>query len=463
MDARYPAQDFLHRLVDAGSDLGRQLVPALDLPLRAYLRGLIPAGPAAWNRHLGHLTEGLARYLRDRGQPDIDGVCSRFLAAPVIQQADHSHLLLDREVFLNNFLFALACREAGVPQMITSQCSTVSCLSRREPISGPVFLRTRGRLYRILPFSNRTLKDSSFCALPGPMVMTFDDLQAGATPADDPVLGRFIGRRIEDAVLGYRACNDEIWNCLSGSELLPRVGVDESLASEVVALHLEDPSSPLRALIFDPPVRDCFLEVKRQMVSARENLAVNRASPDFFWYRKGSRLVPVILAGMGKAAAFVLETQGTELPVPPEPFSLARALREGVVYADRILAYFVRCLLPGVVAVGGTSQQDYVWLYQRMFAECQQRVPFLDEADATRITRIGASRLGGAPLLELDEEQQRLLTYLGPDTKLCDFANAFLDELVGRTIGRLDCASYFEQLMARARTRESMSSLRTQC
>ncbi|KRV46480.1 hypothetical protein AQ490_11315 [Wenjunlia vitaminophila] len=452
----YPAEPFLQRLTAAGSDLGGQLGRCLDQPLRRYLAGLVPRAGTGHAGHLGRLATALVRWLGERGVTDPDGVADHLLRVPVIQQADHANLLLDRETFLNNYLFHLACSHAGARVMVVSQCSTVSCLSRRVPVTGPVFLRTRGSLYRVFPFSKRRYKDSTFCCLPPPLTMTLERLEGdGPAAADDPVLGSLVGRVWPDPAEAYRRCNEEIWSSLALDHSVRRVAVDESLAAECAADHLLDPASPLRHVVFDPRVRRAFLGVKRELVARPDNLAVNRAAPDFFWVRRGSRLHPVVLREEGGTAVMVVETDGAAVPVPFAPRPVAAALRAGVLHTDRVLAYLVRCLLPGVVAVGGTSQQDYVRLYVRLLTETHRRVPFLDAAEVATVTTPGLSRLGGMPLLHLDHPATLPLTHLSPTTDLAAVARQVLDQRVGHTIGTLSCARYFDEALARSEAVEA--------
>jgi hypothetical protein len=440
--SRYPASEFVGRLCDAGSQLGSQLRGVLDVRLRDYLATMPAVAPSPPNRYREWLARAFERTLIAHGD-DGGRAAAHLLATPVIQQADHANLLLDPETLLNNYLFAVGCREAGVPIMLTSQCSTVSCIARRQPVAGPTFLRTRGCLYQVLPFSKRTLKDASFCALPGPVSLTFE-LRAGSWRADaDPLLAPFVGQSAHGAPEAYRRANQALWRRL-GIEDVTWVVVDESTTSETIATHLADPTSALTRLVLEPPVRDRFLRHKRAIVASPTNLAINRAAPDFFYYRSGSRLVPLVLRGEGAHATLELETTGAPCPVPLEAAALAEALRTGVIYGDRVLAYLARCLLPGVVAVGGTSQQDYVDCYRQMMLATHGDVAFLDADEVATLRRPDLSRIGGAALTELTGELARVVAELGRDARLADIDGLILDRTVGATLGTLACARYLE-------------------
>jgi hypothetical protein len=433
----YPATEVVRRLAAAGSDLGEQLERSLDLPLRAYLAGLIPAPESSPNEHRVRLVGAVERYLNAHGDFDVDAVCDHLLRVPVMQQADHSNLLFDAETFLHNVVFFWAAHQGGAQIAIMNQCSTVSCLSRRVPVLGPTFLRTRSSLLRVFPIPKKHLKDSTFCFLPGPVTMTLDRLEGSCDVPNDPVLGPLIGRTFPDAPTAYRIVNDELWRSLDLDHSVRRVALDAAVYADVMAEHLEDPTSPVHRLLFDPAVRDTFLQTKRRLVDDPDNLVVNRAAPDFLWWRKGARLYQVVLVGEGDQAGWFIEATGAPMPVPYEPAVFAEALRTGILHPDRIITYLVRCLLPGVVAVGGVAQQDYVKLYRRMFLEAHAETPFLTADDVAQLERTDLSRLGGRALVEPTVESANFTRFLGPATPLHEFEAMSLDRTVGETIGEL--------------------------
>jgi hypothetical protein len=422
--------------------LAKQLLPKLNISVRHYLRGLIPDKPAKQSRYFKYCTNALEKYLILRGHSDVDDTCNHLFHVPIIQQADHSNLLLDKETFLNNFMFYLACREAKVNKMITLQCSNVSCLSQRRPVVGPTFLRTRRNLYNVFSFSKTKLKDSNFCSLPRPVQMSFEVIEGSSVDQHDNFLSQFIDKKFVSAPEAYRICNNVIWSSLDSHATVSMVMIDDDMTSELAILHIADTTSPIYRLLFEAPVRDCFIKIKRQFVNSISNLAINSDVPDFFWYRNGSKLVSTKLIGFDKDAYFVLEHTTERLPIPYSPLGITQALRAGVIYVDRIVAYLMRCMLPGIVALGGTSQQDYLNHYKQMILAAHQEHPFLDASDIEEISREDLSRFGGNPLIELDLEQQAIVANLSPSTDLARFAATFLDCTVGDTIGSFSCAEY---------------------
>lgn len=447
-------QDLLERLLDAGSSFGRQIADAAELPLGTYLCQLYSDLPPTNASAMRHLLTGLGRVLEATGCEDVSAVCDEFYARPVIQQADHANLLLDTETFLNNLLFHVAAAESRATYAITSQCTTVVCFSRRIPPTGPVFLATRGALWNVFGRSKNEYRRSSFVGLTGPVEVVLAPLRQDSPAGDDPVLERMRGRRFENAAQCYRVLNDEVWSGLDVNQSVCRIQVDESMTSLVIAEHLRDPASPINRLFFEREVRTAFRTAKQAAVASHRNLAINRATPEWLWVRRGSRLLAVDhLDNDGTAR---LE-DGTPLGIPWTPAALAGALEHGEIYGDRVVSYLARSILPGAVAVGGTVQQDYVQTYVDILREADRVVPFLDDGVVASMSHPSISRLGGAPLIELGSREHELFDWLGPASDLKAWLATTLARTVGSTVGALSCAWFYDHLLGRAACRRAAS------
>lgn len=419
------ARGFLSAVSEIAPRFAGAIPSGPDVSLRQYLKESVApsiAGPRS--PFLEHAAKALHTFLTQTqnglswSSSRADDACTEFLAFPVMQQADHSGLLLETEILLNNVLFAVGISLHGRERMFTLQCSTVKCVTRLNPVCGPGYLHLAGDTYRVFDFSKRTLKDTNVCCLPGSVSFW---LRTEGGVALDRVDTSVRYRNAEDAFL---AANAALWGEGSGVE---RVAVDERYTSELVALHVEDRSSPVHALLFDDLVRKTCLAIRDEY--ARKHGQFVSSVTDFFWLRRDSRLLPVRLVspnGLGET--------------PFTPAGIASALREGRLYADKYIAYLVRCLLPGIVAVGGTSQQDYLALFQQLTCEVHSKHPFIDEGVMTYV-RDDLSRLGGRPLLEPDAELQRLLDTSSPGALPAQL-DTQLDRMVGDTIGTLSCARY---------------------
>ncbi|GAB4566621.1 MAG: hypothetical protein Tsb007_39730 [Rhizobacter sp.] len=443
------------RLHRAGSELGAQLVASAALPLQAYLSTLVPSGPARASLSLSLLIEALARHLHDQREPDADDWCEALVRHPMIQQADHSSLLLDHETLLNNVLFATAARLSGVRRVVTVQCSSVSCITQRAPFRGPPFLHSRGVQFNVFGRSIRTYAHAAFCALAGPVRSSFAPM-AGSTVSlsGDPLLAKWIDHPWPSALDGMRHMNNALWRAMGGDELAQLLILDDRLSNELIALHVERPDSPIHRLLFDLTARQTFLTTKRSLVARPSNIAVNRAEPDFFWFRRDQRLLPVVMHDEGRRPVCVDGMSESLLDTMSSPRAVADALRCGVLVPDRVLIYFARCLLPGVRAIGGTSQQDYVALYRELLIECDRELGLLDAAERANLAGPTPTRLGGAPLIELSAEMELALAMSGLDVDWTGLLEPVMLRPLADTVGHFRCANYLERGIARASERQ---------
>lgn len=430
-------------LVVAGSDFGRQMAAQSDLPLREALCRLLTTDDVPPpNPHRERLAAALHTDLDRRGDPDAELAAQTLLRHPLIQQADHSNLLLDEETFINNWLHHLACRLRGESVMLVSQCSTVACLSARQPIAGPVFLRTRGQIWQIFGHSKRRLKNAHFCLLPPPLRLELPDEGARA------LCGHPEKRDFADAPEAYRYANAHFWAALDLPGDVRRIATDESMTADLLAMHLEH-EGPLRSLFFDPDVRETFLRCKREYVRSRHNLGINRALPDLLWLADGTRMNEVEWGDDGPR----WRSGGEPLPIAWTPADVTVALRSGRAYPSRFIAYTIRCLLPGVVALGGSVQQDYVQGYRRILLATDTLRPFLSAAERATIEWSGASRISGRPLLEPDAALAAAIQNLSSYQDIAEFEELLLNRPLGATIGRLSAVGFYWDILQRVNTR----------
>lgn len=432
-------------LARAGARIGTDLDAAWTTSLRDYLARLSPRNPVVANSHFVKLQKATQAYFGKRCDGPGCDWAEALSKAPVIQQADHSFLLLDRETFVNNYLFAIAADLAGFERVITIQCSTVSCLSRRKPLRGSPFLNWRGTTYNIFGLSKQFYKNCAFGLIRGPVTAQFIPMDGDAAkPDEDPFLAPFLGRKWERADDAFFEMNRELWQmCKAG--LRCELGIaDDRLTSELIALHIEDPGSPVHRLVFDRRIRDAFLARKRELIRSPHNISINRPEPDYFWYRElGSpRLRPLMFRPGRDTIEYEKSGVSVDYPGDFAPDKIARALRNGTLFPDIVLIFIARCLLTGVDAIGGASQQDYVDLFRRMLLECDRETNLLSDDERKTVERPLPSRLGGAVLVGHGSVLDQVLQSMEPFTNLMPRISGLLNLTVGEAIGDLADASY---------------------
>lgn len=404
MTGRTSQQDpplIFQRLMNDGFILPQKIADHLHQPLDSYLKSVIPGPKIEKNSAYYSLVEVMERYLEKYRDPACGSIQSLLDKTPIIQQADHSHLLFNQETFLNNILHARGVALNGHSHIFVSQCSTVSCLSRRSPPAGPFFLNIDDGFYKISPVSNRTMKDGNFCTIPGPISLEPIHLAGPKNHYFEEFLSAVAKGTYETPQAAFRFVNNEIWGMFAHESPIQRISFDEDLTSMLAIFHLQDKSSPLYRLIFDQRIRRAFLSIKRHYIAHQKAKSVNFPTPDFFWLKKKSKLRALECDISGSTDRYIVFENGEYIDFDVTPENVIKGLEKRYIYVDRIISYLLRCILPGVVALGGTSQQDYMNLYQKILLELHEETSLFDDFPIKEMCAPHLSAFGGAPLIEV--------------------------------------------------------------
>jgi hypothetical protein len=140
------------------------------------------------------------------------------------------------------------------------------------------------------------------------------------------------------------------------------------------------------------------------------------------------------------------------VPIEFSPDSLHDALIEERLYPDQFLAYFSRCLLPGVAAVGGAVQQDYMQVFRHILLNSHARYPFFTE-EFQIVAGNEHSLLGGAAIIEPSEELKQFLRDLGPHVSFDQMFDSLGSLSLGECMGSLEHLAYWDGIVARYRGR----------
>lgn len=440
-DCHLPA--VLKDLRQQNFELVKKIENHLTSTLEQYLKSIIPNSVTNKNRYYRLLVMAMERYLEKHNDPASDIIENLLDISPVIQQADHSNLLLDEETFMNNLLHMIACSLNGISHIISSQCSTVSCITRRHPYTGPTFLRIAGKQIRLTNISNRLLENSNFCTLPNPFHFVINgDYQIFNSKEMLPFLKEIDRKIFKNAESAFRYVNNYIWNNIPYTSNVKRVAFDESMVSELAALHIEQKEGVFYRLLFDKKLRDTYIRKKNEYIRAKNNKVINLTYPDFFWLKKKTKLRALSYKTNEKLPSFTIAETNEEANILFTPDALARELRNKNIYVDRMMAYLLRCLLPNVVAIGGTSQQDYLLGYQQIFLDTHSEVPFLDQDCLEQFNNSSMSRFGGYPLIKMGSQASFPLNEFGQLNNIDTFVSTNINRKLIQTIGDFSCASY---------------------
>lgn len=437
------AAKILQQLHQRGYVLAERLSAALHMPLGEYLKTIAQA-PALQpdNSSVQLLLECLRTQLRKGGYEIADELCLGFARNPVMQHADHAALLLDQDSFLHNALLAAGLALVGQTVMFSNQCTTISCLSRRHPVAGPTFLRNNNSLYSVFGQSKRLLKDSSFCGLPGPLQFSFEKIESNSAGGRTPLLDILKGQTYPTAPAAYRAANKVIWNALGRSLKVERIGIDEELTCNLALRHIEAGDSAYYRLICDASIRDVYLALRHSFIASDKNRCLPQNSTDHFFYLYEGKLHSLDAVTKGGVPGYVLRGSRSNLYIDGNAGKLIELLRAGLLYPDLLGSYLTKFMLTGAVAIGGTSQQDYVDHYTHLLLDTDKAVSFLLPQERKIISAGTSSRLGGVVLCELNDEAKYFIQHLQTQGDIASLLQPLLLQPVATTIGALSCASY---------------------
>jgi hypothetical protein len=430
------------RLAACRSTLGRYLQSVGHRSLGQHLDALMSAFSPTRSLSFRLCLETLYRHLSQRADCDAQACCDGLRALPAIQQADHASLLLDQETLLNNLLFALGAQRAAASTIITVQCSSVSCIARRHPHKGPPFLHTRDGRYDIFGMSTRTYSRAAFSELPGPVAANFVPSPTSRSLNKDALIGPLQGTRWAGPLECFEAINAKLWDALGGTQMPKLTILDDRFSYELVAAHLDARESPLHRLVFDPEIARSFTEIRQALSSLPSARGIGTMEPGYFWARTGWRFEPVVTHPSRRGTMSVLPVMSTGRAFSIESSELSSLIRARRLIPTKMLIYFARCLLPGIRAIGGTSQQEYLAHYQTLLLELQAHTRLLDADEQVNACRSDLNQLGGAPLLEPDGDLAEALAFAQEKTDWSAAFERFLSKPLWQTVGGLNCAGY---------------------
>lgn len=429
------------------------------------------AGRVISDRGSEHLSEYLPSLVPDRPLPDspssrvvldalrhaasphhdrqtVDSAIAELQIVPMLQLADGADLLLDTETFLNHLMYQVACRDRRVNFMWTQQCTTVRAITSRRPLSGPAILETGRDDFAVLPGSRKRLLHSNVACL-GPTRLLLSPLgvkashDAGLNPPD--LLRGFAGRRYQRAQDAILDANRDVWSRLTMTARKTLVLVNEDLSADIVRSHLERGIEPLSSMLLDPDARRLFLRARRGVVESADN-AVLRATTDLFRLRDGSTLRSCRIQDDERHAVLAASHADAEVPLTRE--ALIEGLATRVLYPDLVITYLALVVLPGLTAVGGASQHEYLPRIEEIVLRTHDLGVTFPAAVIARCHARAHSALIGPALLELTPQQRSAVLFLSESSDLDAFERDVMQRPIRESAGNLTYLRYLDELRA---------------
>lgn len=439
-----PVLKKLRELCAINSRLGNTLVKHHDSTLMEYLQEVVPTAKLANDLLSAQmLMDAIRSLLQERGQQNIlPAVQESLNQYPIIQQADHSGVVLGEKNLLNNLLFHAALRNVSAPALVTMQCDVVKCFSRLNPPAGPCLLNIGRDQFNIFQESKKTLKTTSVFTL-SPARIKFAPVQGTENQAQAPeVLRDFDGRLFSSASDAFREINETLWERFKIAGKRPIVFFDETLSSRILMNHLRSGEGPVYRLFSDYECLKQFIITKNEVINSAINLNLNSPRPDLFMYSRKGRAASARIDFSTSVPSFVDANTSEALGILATPSEIIKGLKTRFLVPDQFLGYVVRSILPGVIALGGTSQHDYMTAFHLTVLKADQKASFLSQRERATICAFDASRLGGAALVQDLSQFQNELIYAQTFLDGTPLENLLLQSTLGNLLGSGDRLEY---------------------
>lgn len=443
-------KDFYKIASKSELEIGKFISQFENLTLFEYFRHIAVNCKSKRNAYFTIFVSELKTYLEKINTTGIEEIIINFNQLPILQTADHSNLLLDTETFLNNYLFKLFCEVNGISTMLIHQSSNINCIGGRNPLTGPVFLYTRNRAFKIFNYSNSWFKNRIFSTIISQLKINLHEINSRHKPIKiDSILLALEVESYSSSVDAIRISNDFLWNSFKSKFKTKRIGLDNSFCQLLLIRYLEASDNPIYILLFNKIIRSKFCEIKSLMIREEKYSMISNSELDFFWYIRGGRSYPLKYYSKNNIDCLVnLELDVRINFIPQEIINL---LKNGIILPDQFLIFFSRHILPCVFALGACRQQDYIIFYKKLILKTNENVQFLNEECETQIRATNLSFLGGAPLLELNQDIFSFIQYLNEMSNL-DFLKENILEMKLKTLmGKFNWAeNYLRDLLKRS-------------
>ncbi|RUV26102.1 MULTISPECIES: hypothetical protein [unclassified Mesorhizobium] len=335
-----PVRDYAFRLFEAPAP---GLIPEVRSQALEKLLHIIRKAAARWGLSADTASE----------------ICRDLERRRVLQTGPHLLLLVDPEAYYTHIFSMLGLAAHGCSTYVSYAVSTVSIVERSR--KGPGWLAVDGRPTNVFGLSRSQMVGYNLLSGPGSyrfeMVPVEPDAQSDALTQLRDLLPNIEFQRPAHAV---KAANQVLWPVLFGSRFA-FLQIDDEDIADLVAAHLSDPDSWLRAsLLEEPALASNILAQLDRWATGLWSGWLTRAT-DFFWfYHNGKRLPLRLVAG--------------DLIDPSTGMKVARFAASDIVarLADRTLipnfltAMLVVSILPGVRVLGGSHQPVFYPLMRRV-------------------------------------------------------------------------------------------------
>jgi hypothetical protein len=254
----------------------------------------------------------------------------------------------------------------------------------------------------------------------------------------------------------FHRANLLFWDKIKYNKKRELICLDHRFFCDIIAENILKNTPIINAILFDKIKRRSFLSVKEKIIQSEKNLVL-RNTTDFFYLKKGDELIPLKIGGGGYfysgRSGKVAFTSNKKLSLDRE--IIYEALKSRDLYPDLILSNIFGHILPKIIAIGGTSQLEYLPNIVRILKEFLAINDISDDfgCENKKIDETDYGRLIGPGLIKFTESDREFISRLNSQSDLDEFVNSFCDKKIGDVLN-IDFWSYFNIFYQRKRNRK---------
>jgi hypothetical protein len=365
---------------------------------------------------------------------------NQFMESPVLQVADHSGLLYDKTIFLNNFLFQIILKENKLNYAFSKQCSRIKGQFNSTSFSGPGYLNLNNTNYNIFDLPKPFLLKSHIAAINDVTIKLVPTKIQDSLALQSPLpslLTKLKGQKFDKAIAAFKSSNLKIWQELATPQKRKYVPFDEDLVSDIICEYILTKNPVVYNLLFNKNTRSEYLKTKNTLLN-ESNKAILKNTSDFFYYKNGTELKPVKINTTNNT---LIESESNRaIPINLTPEDITKALKNRTLYGDLIFSYICLHLLPNTQAFGGTSQQEYLPIIQKILSTVDFHNKIFPESYSNQLKQ--SSKFLGTELLA-SIQTDNIVSQLENQMQLTSFENSFLNKNIGDLVGTLSKYSHF--------------------
>lgn len=279
-------------------------------------------------------------------------ICRDFESRRVLQTGPHLLLLMEPEAYYTHIFSLLGLTAHGCSTYVSYAVSTVSLVEK--PRKGPGWLTVDGKPVNVFGLSRSRMAGYNLLAGPGSygfeLVPTEPDVQGDALARLRSLLPK---TKFERPAHAIKAANLMLWPKMF-ADRFAFLQIDDEDVADLVADHLSDTDSWLRAWLLEDPKFASNILVGLDRLAAGPWSGWLARGTDFFWFYENGKRLPLRLV----AGELVHPATGMKVARFTAPDILERLANRSLI-PNLLLVFLVLSILPGVRVLGGSHQPVY--------------------------------------------------------------------------------------------------------